>query len=72
MKLSIIQFHFLSPFEYILGGGRGAKGLNLMIKADGRMIYLGSKNAINVEPGVMLKPYYAYSSKSTQELDDLF
>lgn len=37
---------------YGMAGGTAAKcGLNLLHKADGRIIYLGSKTAINVETG---------------------
>uniref|UniRef100_A0A0V0G356 Putative oxoprolinase n=1 Tax=Triatoma dimidiata TaxID=72491 RepID=A0A0V0G356_TRIDM len=39
------------------GGMPGAKGLNLLCKKDGRTIYLGSKTAVNVEPGDVFKLY---------------
>lgn len=35
-----------------LGGSPGERGLNLLIKADGRTISLGPKTAIEVQPGV--------------------
>ncbi|XP_054270976.1 5-oxoprolinase-like [Macrosteles quadrilineatus] len=51
MTLSILtERRVFSPYG-LEGGMPGAKGLNLMIKSDGRVIYLGSKTAINVEPG---------------------
>ncbi|XP_078443289.1 oxoprolinase 1 [Wolffia australiana] len=33
------------------GGGDGAKGVNLLVKKDGRRIYLGGKNSVDVDPG---------------------
>lgn len=51
VTLSVLtERRVFSPYG-MKGGGPGAKGLNLMIKADGRIIYLGSKTAINVDPG---------------------
>ncbi|KAL0277618.1 UNVERIFIED_CONTAM: hypothetical protein PYX00_004848 [Menopon gallinae] len=35
----------------IKGGEPGAKGLNLMMRRDGRTVYLGPKTEINVNPG---------------------
>uniref|UniRef100_T1IES8 Hydantoinase_B domain-containing protein n=2 Tax=Rhodnius prolixus TaxID=13249 RepID=T1IES8_RHOPR len=37
------------------GGMPGAKGLNLLLKNDGRTVYLGSKTAIDVNPGDVFK-----------------
>ncbi|KAJ1519393.1 hypothetical protein ONE63_004685 [Megalurothrips usitatus] len=51
MTLSILtERRVFAPYG-LHGGEDGEKGLNLMLKADGRVIYLGSKTAINVEPG---------------------
>ena len=51
MTLSILtERRVFAPYG-LHGGEDGKKGLNLMLKADGRVIYLGSKTAINVEPG---------------------
>lgn len=51
MTLSILtERRVFAPYG-LHGGEDGQKGLNLMLKADGRVIYLGSKTAINVEPG---------------------
>lgn len=36
----------------------GAKGLNLLLKNDGRTVYLGSKTAIDVNPGVSILLVY--------------
>ncbi|KAG8231505.1 hypothetical protein J437_LFUL011543 [Ladona fulva] len=45
---------------YGLQGGRdGAKGVNLLIKADGRVIYLGPKTAITVQPGFIQQEYHS-------------
>lgn len=55
MMLSVLtERRVFSPYG-MEGGGPGAKGLNLMIKADGRIINLGSKTAISVEPGDVFK-----------------
>jgi N-methylhydantoinase B/oxoprolinase/acetone carboxylase alpha subunit len=37
---------------FLVGGSPGERGSNLIIKADGRIINLGSKTAIATEPGV--------------------
>lgn len=51
MTLSILTDRRVFAPYGLHGGEDGKKGLNLMLKADGRVIYLGSKTAINVEPG---------------------
>jgi N-methylhydantoinase B/acetone carboxylase, alpha subunit len=38
--------------SFLVGGSPGKRGLNLIIKADGRVISLGSKTAFSTEPGV--------------------
>jgi N-methylhydantoinase B/oxoprolinase/acetone carboxylase alpha subunit len=38
--------------SFLAGGYPGERGLNLIMKADGRIISLGSKTAIATEPGV--------------------
>uniref|UniRef100_A0A1B6LIT0 5-oxoprolinase n=3 Tax=Graphocephala atropunctata TaxID=36148 RepID=A0A1B6LIT0_9HEMI len=51
MTLSILTDRRVFAPYGLEGGLPGAKGLNLMLKADGRVIYLGAKTAIAVEPG---------------------
>lgn len=41
-------------FFYQTGGLAGAKGVNIIMKSDGRAINLGAKTAIDVKPGVSL------------------
>lgn len=55
MESNVSWFHLNLFHLFFLGGEDGQKGLNLMLKADGRVIYLGSKTAINVEPGVSMQ-----------------
>jgi hypothetical protein len=38
--------------SFLVGGSPGERGLNLIMKADGRIINLGSKTAFATEPGV--------------------
>jgi hypothetical protein len=57
-----------SPLPYLLcpcvvffaGGGPGARGLNLLIRADGRTINLGPKNAVTIQPGVSMTNRFVY------------
>lgn len=37
-----------------LGGEEGAAGLNLLHRADGRVLNLGAKTSISLQPGVRL------------------
>ncbi|KAK7866095.1 hypothetical protein R5R35_011613 [Gryllus longicercus] len=51
MTLSILtERRAFAPYG-MNGGGPGAKGLNLLLRNDGRCINLGGKTAIDVEPG---------------------
>lgn len=40
-----------------LGGEDGAAGLNLLHRADGRVLNLGAKNSISLQPGVRLQKW---------------
>ena len=42
---------FSSPFFWLAGGGDGASGHNLLIRDNGQMVNLGSKNAVPIYPG---------------------
>lgn len=51
VTLSVLtERRVLEPYG-MEGGGPGARGLNLLIRADGRTINLGPKTAVNVDPG---------------------
>ncbi|XP_049939893.1 5-oxoprolinase [Schistocerca serialis cubense] len=51
MTLSVLtERRVFAPYG-MAGGSAGEKGLNLMLKRDGRVINLGPKTAIDVEPG---------------------
>lgn len=54
---SLCQLSPTSPC--CLGGEDGAAGLNLLHKADGRVLNLGAKNSISLQPGVKLLTYYS-------------
>lgn len=52
VTLSVLtERRVLSPWG-LRGGAPAAKGLNLLIKQDGTIIYLGPKNAVPLSPGV--------------------
>lgn len=52
VTLSVLtERRVLEPWG-LRGGGAGARGVNLLIKEDGRVINLGPKTAVPVEPGV--------------------
>jgi hypothetical protein len=38
--------------SFLAGGSPGERGLNLIVKADGRIINLGTKTFFATEPGV--------------------
>lgn len=48
-ELNICTSLLIDSFK---GGSPGARGLNLLIRADGRTINLGPKTAVPVEAGV--------------------
>lgn len=51
MTLSVLtERRVLQPYG-MHGGGPGKRGMNLLIKPDGRVIYLGAKTAVQVEGG---------------------
>lgn len=56
--------HFLLCLLCWLGGEDGAAGLNLLHRADGRVLNLGAKTSISLQPGVRMhnacvsKKYY--------------
>lgn len=52
-NIKLNDFSWFS-FFYRIGGLAGAKGVNIIMKSDGRAINLGAKTAIDVEPGVSL------------------
>lgn len=44
----------IAPFG-ILGGGPAAKGLNLLLRKDGRVVNLGAKSTVAVDAGDRLR-----------------
>ncbi|KAJ8276881.1 hypothetical protein GJAV_G00068950 [Gymnothorax javanicus] len=57
MRLSVLtERRAMRPYG-LSGGDCGASGMNLLRRADGRMINLGGKNSVNVEPGDMFCLY---------------
>lgn len=42
----------INIYALFTGGGPGERGLNLLIRRDGRTINLGPKTAVAVQPGV--------------------
>ena len=45
---------------FFAGGGPGARGLNLLIRTDGRTINLGPKTAVPIQPGVSMTNRFVY------------
>lgn len=51
MTLSVLtERRVLEPYG-MAGGAAGKRGVNLLIKSDGRVIYLGPKTAVQVQGG---------------------
>ncbi|KAJ3636928.1 hypothetical protein MTP99_000429 [Tenebrio molitor] len=60
LTLSVLtERRVLQPYG-LNGGGPGARGLNLLIRADGRTINLGPKNAVTIQPGVSMTNRFVY------------
>lgn len=73
MTLSVLtERRVLQPYG-MNGGDPGKRGLNLLRKADGRVIYLGPKTAVQVQGGdvfSMLTPGGGGYGKQQEELTD--
>lgn len=49
-------------FVFWIGGFPGHRGLNLLIRKDGRMINLGAKASVDVKPGVSYAETWVFKS----------
>ena len=55
LLLDVFLYSRKKLFALFLSGGEpGSPGLNLLLKADGRIINLGGKASVNIKPGVSL------------------
>ncbi|KAJ3647751.1 hypothetical protein Zmor_019612 [Zophobas morio] len=60
LTLSVLtERRVLQPYG-LKGGGPGARGLNLLIRTDGRTINLGPKTAVPIQPGVSMTNRFVY------------
>jgi 5-oxoprolinase (ATP-hydrolysing) len=70
LTLSVLtERRVLQPYG-LNGGGPGARGLNLLIRADGRTINLGPKNAVTIQPGDVFQLHTPGGGGYGDERDD--
>lgn len=55
MTVSILSERRAIPPFGLNGGGPGARGLNLLVRKDGRVVNLGSKSTVHVDGGDRLR-----------------
>lgn len=60
----VISFCLMTRLSFFLlcwsGGEDGAAGLNLLHRADGRVLNLGAKTSVSLQPGVRLQVYLSW------------
>lgn len=55
MTVSILSERRVHAPKGLMGGKDGARGQNFLIRKDGRRVYLGGKNTVDVQPGEILQ-----------------
>lgn len=55
VTVSILSERRVHAPRGLLGGKDGARGVNYLVKADGRCLYLGGKNTVQVKAGEKLQ-----------------
>lgn len=55
MTVSILSERRVYAPKGLMGGKDGARGQNFLIRKDGRRVYLGGKNTVDVQPGEILQ-----------------